>query len=51
VISSDLPEIVGLVHRAYVIAEGTVVGEFTGDQLTQDNVLPYFFTESKETRS
>ncbi|BAU33470.1 sugar ABC transporter ATP-binding protein [Microcella alkaliphila] len=51
VISSDLPEIVGLVHRAYVIADGAVVGEFTGDQLTQDNVLPYFFMESKEAAS
>lgn len=51
VISSDLPEIVGLVHRAYVIADGAVVGEFTGDQLTQDTVLPYFFMESKEAAS
>jgi ribose transport system ATP-binding protein len=51
VISSDLPEVIGLVHRAYVIADGAVVGEFSGDQLTQDTVLPYFFIESKEAAS
>ena len=48
VISSDLPEVIGLVHRAYVIAQGYVVGEFTGDRLTQDTMLPYFFHEQKE---
>lgn len=48
VISSDLPEIIGLVHRAYVIAQGYVVGEFAGDQLNQGNMLPYFFQEIKE---
>ncbi|MFC5338029.1 sugar ABC transporter ATP-binding protein [Leucobacter denitrificans] len=48
VISSDLPEVIGLVHRAYVISQGYVVGEFTGDELSQDNMLPYFFQEMKE---
>lgn len=45
VISSDLPEVIGLVHRAYVIAQGHVVGEFSGDDLEQEHMLPYFFHE------
>ncbi len=48
VISSDLPEVIGLVHRAYVIAQGYVVGEFAGEELSQDIMLPYFFQEMKE---
>lgn len=48
VISSDLPEIIGLVHRSYVISQGYVVGEFSGSTLTQDHMLPYFFQEIKE---
>lgn len=51
VISSDLPEVIGLVHRAYVIAQGYVVGEFTGNDLSQDIMLPYFFQELKEPTS
>ncbi|KQV39358.1 MULTISPECIES: sugar ABC transporter ATP-binding protein [unclassified Rhizobium] len=45
VISSDLPEIVNLVHRAYVVAHGRIVGEFTGADLSEKTMLPYFFHE------
>uniref|UniRef100_UPI003F492BB6 sugar ABC transporter ATP-binding protein n=1 Tax=Ensifer adhaerens TaxID=106592 RepID=UPI003F492BB6 len=45
VISSDLPEIVNLSHRAYVVAQGQIVGEFAGEELTEKNLLPYFFHE------
>lgn len=45
VISSDLPEIVNLSHRAYVVAHGNIVGEFSGDELTEKNLLPHFFHE------
>ncbi|HEU4807026.1 MAG TPA: sugar ABC transporter ATP-binding protein [Homoserinimonas sp.] len=48
VISSDLPEIVGLVHRAYVVAQGRIVGEFTGDDLTEETLLPAFFIEAED---
>lgn len=51
VISSDLPEIIGLVHRAYVISRGSVVGEFEGGQLKEDVMLPYFFLDTKESIS
>jgi len=45
VISSDLPEIVNLSHRAYVVAHGRIVGEFSGDGLNEKTLLPYFFQE------
>lgn len=45
VISSDLPEIVNLVHRAYVVSHGRIVGEFSGADLDEKSMLPYFFHE------
>ena len=48
VISSDLPEIVNLVHRAYVVAQGHIVGEFSGEDLTEETLLPAFFTEPED---
>lgn len=45
VISSDLPEIVNLVHRAYVVSHGRIVGEFSGADLNEKSMLPYFFHE------
>lgn len=50
VISSDLPEIVNLASRAYVVARGHVVGEFADDRLSEETMLPYFFHEP-ETRA
>jgi ribose transport system ATP-binding protein len=45
VISSDLPEIVNLVHRAYVVSHGQIVGEFSGADLSEKSMLPHFFHE------
>jgi ribose transport system ATP-binding protein len=47
-ISSDLPEVVGLAHRAYVMAEGRIVGEFAGDELNEETLLPAFFNHTRE---
>ncbi|WP_043845749.1 sugar ABC transporter ATP-binding protein [Crystallibacter crystallopoietes] len=44
-ISSDLPEVVNLVHRAYVVAEGRIAGEFSGSDLNEATILPVFFTQ------
>ena len=38
-ISSELPEIIALCHRAVVMREGTVVGELSGDDLTEEAVM------------
>jgi ribose transport system ATP-binding protein len=39
VISSELPEILGLCHRIYVMREGEIAGEFSGPQATQEQLL------------
>jgi ribose transport system ATP-binding protein len=39
VISSELPEIIGLCHRTMVMREGRIVGELTGDALTEDGAM------------
>jgi len=42
-ISSDLPEILHLTNRAYVMYRGRLSGELEGEAITQDSVLRYFF--------
>lgn len=42
-ISSDLPEILNLTHRAYVFYQGKIQAELARDQLTEANILPHFF--------
>lgn len=43
VISSDLPEVLHLAHRAYVMCHGEVVGELQGDEITEKRILKLFF--------
>lgn len=43
VVSSDLPEILNLCHRAYVVHRGAIRAHFSGDQLTESAVLANFF--------
>lgn len=47
VISSDLPEILHLAHRAYGMCRGEVMGELTGSDITESGLLSLFF-ETKE---
>jgi ribose transport system ATP-binding protein len=42
-ISSDLPEILHLTNRAYVMHRGVLRSELTGSEITEDRVLSYFF--------
>jgi ribose transport system ATP-binding protein len=42
-ISSDLPEILHLTHRTYVMHRGELRAELHGADITQDNVLSHFF--------
>jgi ribose transport system ATP-binding protein len=42
-ISSDLPEILHLTHRTYVMYRGEMRAELIGKQITQDGVLRHFF--------
>jgi ribose transport system ATP-binding protein len=42
-ISSDLPEILHLANRAYVMYRGLLQAELKGEEITQENVLRHFF--------
>lgn len=42
-VSSDLPEILHLSHRAYVFYRGQVKAEVSGEQLCEEVVLTHFF--------
>ena len=43
IISSDMPEILHLAHRAYVMCRGRVAGELASAELTEANLLKLFF--------
>lgn len=45
VISSDVEEVLGLAHRVLVIRSGQIVGEFAGDQLTEENIITAAFAD------
>ncbi len=38
-ISSELPEVVGMSDRVYVMHEGSIEGELQGDDITQENIM------------
>ncbi|MBY5990014.1 sugar ABC transporter ATP-binding protein [Roseovarius atlanticus] len=40
-ISSELPEVVGLSDRVVVMANGVVTGEVTGDDINEDSIMKY----------
>lgn len=48
-ISSDLPEVLNMSNRVYVVTEGRVVAELPRTQLTEENVLPFFFPQHRDT--
>ncbi len=47
-ISSDLPEITNLAHRAYVFAGGKVRAELPQGKLSEQEILPYFFVQDAD---
>jgi len=38
-ISSELPEVLGVAHRIYVMREGRVMGELRRDEATQESIM------------
>ena len=42
-VSSDLPEVLHLSHRLYVMYRSRIQAEFTGAEITEQNVLRHFF--------
>jgi ribose transport system ATP-binding protein len=47
VISSDLPEVLHLSHRVYVMCRGEIAGELQGDAIRESAVLNLFFGSSE----
>lgn len=45
VISSDVEEVLGLAHRVLVIRAGTIVAEFSGDAMTEENIITAAFAD------
>ena len=41
VISSELPEILGICDRIYVMREGTFTAEFTREEASQEKIMKY----------
>ena len=39
VISSEMPEVIGVSHRILTMANGRLVGEFSGDEMTEENLI------------
>jgi ABC-type sugar transport system ATPase subunit len=39
VISSEMPEVIGVSHRILTMANGHLVGEFSGDDMTEENLI------------
>ncbi|MBO6854590.1 MAG: sugar ABC transporter ATP-binding protein [Marivivens sp.] len=39
VISSEMPEVLGVSHRVLAMSEGAVVAEFEGDAMTEENLI------------
>ena len=49
VISSELPELIGVCDRVLVIREGQLVGEVSGGRMTEDNIM-HFASIGEERR-
>jgi ABC-type sugar transport system ATPase subunit len=45
VISSDVEEVLGLAHRVLVVRGGTIVGEFAGEAMTEENIITAAFAD------
>jgi len=48
-ISSDLPEVINLCHRVYVVHRGTILAHVEADDLSEEVLLGHFFSESDGT--
>lgn len=41
VISSEMPEIIGICHRVYVMREGQITGVLSGDEINENEIMRY----------
>jgi putative multiple sugar transport system ATP-binding protein len=50
-ISSELPEVLGMSDRIYVMAGGKIVGEFTRDEATQEGIMKCIMRSAGEGKN
>ncbi len=48
VISSEMPEIIGTCDRTYVINEGEIAGELSGDEITQEAIMSCIMAHNRK---
>ena len=48
VISSELPELLGMCDRIYVMNEGKIIGELTAKEATQEKIMKMIITQGQE---
>ncbi|MDD4080161.1 MAG: sugar ABC transporter ATP-binding protein [Eubacteriales bacterium] len=48
VISSEMAELIGLCDRIYIMNEGSIIGEVSGETATQENIMAAIIQSSKE---
>ena len=46
-ISSELPELLGLCDRIYTLAEGVITHEFTEDDADQESLMRYMTVDAR----
>ena len=48
-VSSEMAELIGICDRIYVMNEGRIIGEVSGEEMTQENIMAMIIRDSKET--
>lgn len=43
-ISSEMPEIIGMCDRVYILNEGEIIGELTKEELSQEKIMKYIIS-------
>jgi len=51
VISSELPELIGVCDRVLVVREGEIAGEVAGDRMTEENIMYLASIETGRART
>jgi len=50
-VSSEMPELLGMCDRIYVVNEGELVGEFTSQEASQEKIMRCIMSHSKEEKT
>ena len=42
-VSSELPEVIGMSDRVMVVHEGNIKGDLTGNEITEENIMTFSY--------